>query len=72
MNFAEKTNRLLIEIDGSQHSEPEGLTKDAKRDLYLRNNRYNVLRVWNVDVDINMSGVIDTILLALQTSIPPR
>lgn len=71
-DFAEKSSRLVIEVDGSQHNEPEGLAKDAKRDLYLRNNRYNVLRFWNVDIDTNMGGVIDTILLALQTPVPPR
>lgn len=54
------------EVDGSQHNEPEGLAKDARRDLYLRNNRYNVLRFWNVDIDTNLGGVIDTILLALE------
>ncbi len=66
VDFAEKTKRLVIEIDGSQHNEPEGLAKDARRDLYLKNNGYNVLRFWNVDVDTNMRGVIDTVLLALE------
>jgi very-short-patch-repair endonuclease len=72
VDFAEKTKRVAIEVDGSQHNQPEGLARDAKRDLYLRNNRYNVLRFWNADIDTNMSGVIDTILLALQSSLPPR
>ena len=65
VDFAEKSKRLVI-VDGSQHNEPEGLASDAKRDLYLQNNRYNVLRFWNVDIDTNMRGVIDTILLALE------
>lgn len=67
VDFAEKTKKLAIEVDGSQHNEPAALAKDAKRDLYLQNNGYNVLRFWNVDVDQNTRGVIDTILLALQT-----
>jgi very-short-patch-repair endonuclease len=72
VDFAEKSKRVAIEVDGSQHNEPDAIAKDAKRDQYLRNQGYHVLRFWNVDVDQNMSGVIDTILLALQSSLPPR
>lgn len=47
------------------NNEPENLAKDAARDSYLKNKGYRVLRFWNFDVDQNMSGVIDKILLAL-------
>jgi very-short-patch-repair endonuclease len=66
VDFAEKTGKLVIEVDGSQHGEPENVAKDTKRDSYLKNKGYKVLRVWNIEVDQNMSGVIDTILLALK------
>ena len=65
VDFAEKTSKLIIEVDGSQHNEPENLVKDGARDLYLKNKGFRVLRFWNIDVDQNMSGVIDTILLRL-------
>ena len=65
VDFAEKTAKLVIEVDGSQHNEPENLVNDAARDQYLRNKGYKVSRFWNFDVNQNMSGVIDKILLAL-------
>jgi len=62
IDFAEKTRKLAIEVDGSQHAEDEALRRDGVRDRYLRNQGFTVLRFWNADVDANMSGVIDTIL----------
>ncbi len=66
VDFAEKTKRVAIEVDGSQHNEPDAIARDTKRDQYLHNQGYHVLRFWNADVDQNISGVIDTILLALE------
>ncbi len=66
VDFAEKTGKLVIEVDGSQHGEAPNLTNDAARDQYLKNKGFKVLRIWNIEVDQNMSGVIDTILLALK------
>ena len=66
VDFAEKNLRLVIEVDGSQHAEPLGLAKDNERDAFLRDRGYQVLRFWNFEIDTNMSGVIDTILLTVQ------
>ena len=67
VDFAEKRLRLVIEVDGSQHADPPGQKRDEKRDEFLASEGYRVLRFWNHDIDTNMSGVIDTILLALNT-----
>ena len=67
VDFAEKRLRLVIEVDGSQHAEPEARQRDEARDLFLAKNGYRVLRFWNHDIDTNMSGVIDTILIVLQS-----
>jgi len=64
VDFAEKKSRLVIELDGAQHAEPLGLVRDAERDAFLRSKGYQVLRFWNDEIATNMSGVIDTILLA--------
>jgi very-short-patch-repair endonuclease len=66
VDFAEKTGKLVIEVDGSQHAEAPSLVKDAARDQFLKTLGYKILRVWNNDVDQNMDGVIDTILLLLK------
>ena len=65
VDFAEKMHRLVIEVDGSQHGEAEGIAKDKVRDAFLASLGYRVLRFWNIDVDRNMDGVIDTIIGAL-------
>jgi very-short-patch-repair endonuclease len=65
VDFAEKMHRLVIEVDGSQHGETEGIAKDAARDGFLQSLGYRVLRFWNIDVDRNMDGVIDTVIGAL-------
>lgn len=61
VDFAEKTSKLIVEVDGSQHGFDDGQVKDEQRDRYLADLGYRVLRFWNVDVDTNMDGVIDAI-----------
>jgi len=53
---------LVIEADGSQHSESK---KDEQRDAWLDAQGYRVLRVWNVDVVENFEGVMEKILQAV-------
>ena len=61
--FAE---RLIIEVDGGQHSEN---TADVKRDTFLRSQGFRVLRVWNHELFENEEGVAEAILTALRS--PP-
>jgi very-short-patch-repair endonuclease len=61
VDFAKKSSRLVIEVDGSQHGEDVHQLKDSSRDNSLDKLGYRVLRFWNIDVDTNMDGVIDTI-----------
>ncbi|MGH6892911.1 MAG: endonuclease domain-containing protein [Dongiaceae bacterium] len=55
--------RLIIEVDGGQHSE---LDADRKRDAYLRSQGFRVLRFWNNDVLANREGVFRAITEALK------
>jgi very-short-patch-repair endonuclease len=59
--------RLIVEIDGGQHSESE---HDRKRDAFLTSEGYRVLRFWNADVLTNMEGVIDMVIMEL--GVPPH
>jgi very-short-patch-repair endonuclease len=54
--------RLIIEIDGGQHSES---TLDQLRDAYLKSQGFRVLRFWNNDVMSNLDAVHGAILDAL-------
>jgi very-short-patch-repair endonuclease len=63
--------KLVVEVDGSQHSESE---HDLKRDAWLRRNGYTVLRFWNNEVLAQTTSVVEKILAtitALRTSRPP-
>jgi very-short-patch-repair endonuclease len=53
--------RLIVEIDGGQHSEAD----DAARTAVLEARGYRVIRFWNNDVLGNLEGVAHVIRQAL-------
>jgi very-short-patch-repair endonuclease len=59
--------KLVIELDGSQHYEPNHRQKDALRDAYLSNAGLTVLRYTNLDVQREFEAVCQDIL----NHIPP-
>jgi very-short-patch-repair endonuclease len=48
VDFACLEHRLIIELDGGQHSEQA--VYDQQRDTWLRSQGYTILRFWNNDV----------------------
>lgn len=58
-DFACRQARLVIEIDGGQHS---GSERDEVRDEWLRREGWTVFRVWNNDVRENPVGTAEAIL----------
>ena len=69
VDFVCHERRLIIELDGGQHAVSE--VADAKRDRWLEEHGYRVLRFWNTDVFGNRDGVLLTILEALSGTAPP-
>ena len=61
VDFICKDIKLIIEIDGGQHNEPDKLNYDNERTLYLENQGYKVIRFWNNDIDNNIAGVYDVL-----------
>jgi very-short-patch-repair endonuclease len=59
--------RLVIEVDGGQHSESKS---DLIRDADLRTRGFHVLRLWNNDVLANPDGVYRSIDEALARCAP--
>ena len=53
--------KLVIEIDGSQHSSNKGLDKDEVRDDYIREQKLRVLRLYDNEVFENLDGVSERI-----------
>jgi very-short-patch-repair endonuclease len=62
-DFVCREKNLIVEVDGGQHSDN---ASDKRRDSYLSDEGYRVLRFWNNDVLTNREGVLLTILDALQ------
>lgn len=65
VDFLCRERRLVIEVDGATHSTPKEVAHDARREAYLRDEGYCVLRVSNDDVFRNVDGVCESILAYL-------
>jgi very-short-patch-repair endonuclease len=61
-----RQKKLIIEIDGIQHSTMKGLEKDRQRDEYLKSEGFLVLRFNNSEISTNVDGIVDVIYGALQ------
>ncbi len=70
VDFACLSERLVVEVDGGTHSTEREVAKDIRRERYLKDQGFRVLRVWNSDVRQNIEGVMDTIVAALHTPTP--
>ena len=61
--------KLVVELDGEQHSNQKGY--DRKRHEFLRQEGYRVVRILNVDLRENLDGVLDRLLELLDGSPSP-
>lgn len=68
VDFVCLENRLIIELDGGQHTLQRGY--DAQRTDWLESQNFRVLRFWNSDVAEDLDGVLEAIWNALGP--PPR
>jgi very-short-patch-repair endonuclease len=60
--------KLVIELDGGQHAEPQAVAWDRARTAFLEREGFRVLRFWNIEFLQNREGVLETIRLALEGS----
>jgi very-short-patch-repair endonuclease len=67
-DFACRRARTLVEVDGSQHADS---TPDEQRTGVLESHGWRVLRVWNSDVQENLEGLVQALLLAAGERLPP-
>jgi len=65
-DFVSRSAKLVVEVDGGQHSEQA--EADARRTAYLEARDYRVIRFWNHDVLANTEGVVQAIEEALEQS----
>ena len=58
--------KIVVELDGSQHYDPEEQKKDAVRTAFLTDYDLKVLRIPNNEVTSNFNGVCEYIDLAVK------
>jgi very-short-patch-repair endonuclease len=63
-DFACRSHRLVVELDGSQHA--DAVDYDVARTRAMERAGYRVIRFWNNDLTSNMDGVLETILTAVR------
>lgn len=64
-DFACFRSKLVIEVDGGQHS---GTVADRRRDAWLKCQGFATLRFWNTEIAENQPGV----LAAIDSAVTPR
>jgi very-short-patch-repair endonuclease len=64
VDFACRSQKLIIELDGGQHA--ENVAYDKSRSEFLQTKGYKVLRIWNDEVFTNINGVLEAILNLLE------
>lgn len=64
VDFVSMEYRVIVELDGGQHSQQ--IEYDENRTAFLNREGYRVLRFWNDDVLLKTDLVLEQILLACQ------
>ncbi|MCF6099887.1 endonuclease domain-containing protein [Mesorhizobium muleiense] len=63
IDFACSTHNLIVEVDGSQHADPENVERDVARSAYLKASGWTILRFWNDDVIRDIDNVCQHIVI---------
>ena len=61
VDFFCNQNKLVVEVDGAHHAEPEQQAYDEARTEWLEQHRYRVIRFTNREVMSNIEGVLQEI-----------
>jgi very-short-patch-repair endonuclease len=69
-DFACIEARLIVELDGSQHFEPEAIEADRRRTAELKRHGFEVLRFDDRQALLETDGVLAAILLRLEMPRP--
>jgi very-short-patch-repair endonuclease len=60
-DFACHDPKLIVELDGGQHSEPDQLEYDERRSVWLQSQGFEILRYWNFQINEEMEEVVEAI-----------
>ena len=69
VDFYSAKAKLIIELDGSQHYEDDGILKDNERTKFLEAYGFTIIRIPNNEIKQNFSGVCEYIDLLVKQSL---
>ncbi len=69
-DFVSFSAKLIIELDGGHHGQPEQAAHDAERTAWLESQGFRVLRFWNNEVLTNLEGVLEVLQRAVEPETP--
>lgn len=69
VDFACRSKKLVVELDGAQHAESES---DVRRTTHLNQQGWSLLRFWNEEVFKERGAVLETILAVLEGRVKDR
>ena len=67
-DFLSYSARLVVEVDGGQHAESK---RDMRRDRWLAENDFMVVRFWNNEILSNLDGVLTVLTAKLENAPHP-
>lgn len=70
LDFECRSAKLGVELDGSQHTEPQAQAYDAERTAWFEMRGYAILRFWNSDVLQQTDNVVDHIIKVAASRLP--
>jgi very-short-patch-repair endonuclease len=68
VDFFCPAKRLIIELDGGHHNDDETAERDRKRQLWLEQEGYRVIRFWNSEINGELNAVLERIYVELYGS----
>jgi adenine-specific DNA-methyltransferase len=68
VDFVCFTKKLIIELDGAQHSQPDEAEYDQARTDWLQARGFQVIRFWNNQVLAEIESVKTVILTTLEAN----
>ena len=68
-DFYSAEAKMVIELDGSQHYEPDNIQKDNERTEFLKGYGLKIIRILNNEVAQNFRGVCEYIDAAVKQSL---
>ena len=61
VDFICREKKIIIELDGGQHNQPNDIEYDKARSEFLTSEGYQIIRFWNNDIDKNILGVYENL-----------